>query len=69
MGGGAATARGFAQTGEQVRLRHVCLHVRMYADYLLQNLPEQFSQEDMPMLRPDNVSVSNKLIYIIIDIM
>jgi Ulp1 family protease len=25
--------------------------VCMYADFLLQNLPEQFSQEDMPMLR------------------
>ncbi len=28
MGGGAATARGLARTGERVRLRHVCVHVR-----------------------------------------
>ena len=35
------------------------MFVCMYADYMLQDLPEQFSQQDMPMLR-------NKICYCVL---
>ena len=41
------------------------MFVCMYADYMLNNLPEQFSQDDMPMLREKicYCILRNRLLY------
>ena len=41
------------------------MFVCMYVDYMLNNLPEQFSQHDMPMLREKicYCILTNRLLY------